>query len=120
MKGMAMDLKLSRAGLLLEPHQILGLRDAVGARLHVRRGKIWITQHDDGRDVVVAEGAGFTLDRPGLAIVHALEPAEVAVAEAGAPTAHRRWWGRAGRWIVSTFGPEGIDRYRPGASHRYL
>lgn len=117
-----MDLTLSRAGLLLESHQIFGLRDAVGARVQVRRGKVWITQHDDGRDVLVAEGGGFTLDRPGLAIVHALEPAEVAVAEAGteSPWPHRRWWGRAKRWIVWAFGPDAVDRYRPGPAHRYL
>ena len=112
-----MDLKVSRAGLLLEPHQVFGLSDAIGAQLQVRRGTVWITQHADGRDVMVSEGGGFTLDRPGLAIVHALEPAEVAVAEPGA-TAHRRWWGRAKRWIVSAFGPAAIDRADP--SRRYL
>ena len=114
-----MDLKVSRAGLLLEPHQMFGLSDAIGAHLQVRRGTVWITQHADGRDVMLSEGGGFTLDRPGLAVVHALEPAEVAVAEPRAAT-HRRWWGRAKRWIVSTFGPEAIDRYRPGHAHRYL
>lgn len=115
-----MDLKLSRAGLLLEPHQIFGLSDAIGARLQVRRGKVWITQHDDGRDVMVAEGGGFTLDRPGLAIVHALEPAEVAVAEPGSesPWPHRHWWGRAKRWIVWAFGPDAVERIPPGSANR--
>jgi DUF2917 family protein len=117
-----MDLKLSRAGLLLEPHEIFGLRDAVGARVQVRRGKVWITQHDDARDLLVGEGGGFTLDRPGLAVVHALEAAEVAVAEAGAApsAAHRRWWGATKRWIVWAFGPDAVERFRPGAAHRYL
>jgi hypothetical protein len=117
-----MDLKLSRAGLLLEPHQVFGLRDAVGARLQVRRGRIWITQDNDGRDLLVSQGGGFTLDRPGLALVHALESAEVAVAEPGADTRgpNRRWWGRATRWIVWAFGPAAIDRYRPGPWQRYL
>jgi DUF2917 family protein len=117
-----MDLKVSRAGLLLEPHQIFGLRDAVGARLQVRRGKVWITQDRDRRDLMVEEGGGFTLDRPGLALVHALEPAEVTVAEAGTetPWPHRRWWGGARRWIVWAFGPGAIDRHRTGPWERYL
>jgi DUF2917 family protein len=117
-----MDLKVSRAGLLLEPHQIFGLQDAVGARLQVRRGKVWITQDDDGRDLMVSEGGGFTLDRPGLALVHALEPAEVALAEPGAATRwpQRRWWGSARRWIVWAFGPGAIDRHSKHPWKRYL
>jgi hypothetical protein len=118
MKGHAMNLKIGRAGLLLEPHQTLGLHDAVGAQIQVRRGKVWITQHQDDRDLMVDAGAAFTLDRPGLALVHALETAEVAVAEP-APARHR-WWGAAGRWIAWAFGPESIERYRPGHAHRYL
>ncbi len=117
-----MDLKVSRAGLLLEAHQIFGLADAIGACVQVRRGKVWITQDDDGRDVMLTAGGAFTLDRPGLALVHALESAEVAVAEPGSesPWEHRRWWGRAKRWIVWAFGPDAIDRARPGPAHRYL
>jgi DUF2917 family protein len=102
MKGTVMDLKVSRAGLLLEPHQIFGLSDAIGARLQVRRGRVWITQHEDGRDVTLSAGGGFTLDRPGLAV------------EDGAATSQRRWWGRAKRWIVWAFGPDAVDRRRPG------
>lgn len=117
-----MELKLSRADLLLQPHQVVGLVDATGAHLSVRRGKVWITQHDDGRDLVVTTGEGFTLDRPGLALVHALEAAEVALAEDGTatPRPRRRWWGRAKRWIVSAFGPEAIERYHPGRGHYHL
>jgi Protein of unknown function (DUF2917) len=117
-----MDLKLSHAGLVLEPHQIFGVRDAVGVRLQVRRGKVWITQDRDGRDLMISEGDGFTLDRPGLALVHALEPAEVAVAEPGAarPWPQRRWWGGAGRWIAWAFGPDAIDRRSKRPWDRYL
>lgn len=117
-----MNLKIGRAGLLLEPHQTLGLRDAVGAQIQVRRGKVWITQHQDDRDLMVDAGATFTLDRPGLALVHALETTEVALAEpsAAAPRGRGPWWGAVRRWIVWAFGPESIERHRPGPSHRYL
>ena len=117
-----MDLKVSRAGLVLEPQQIVGLSDAIGARVQVRRGSVWITQDGDGRDVMIGQGDGFTLDRPGLAIVHALEPAEVALAAPGEDPvwSYRRWWGATRRWIVGAFGPESIERFRPGPFHRYL
>ena len=116
-----MDLKLSRAGLLLEPHQMFGLRDAVGARVQVRRGKVWITQDEDERDLMLGAGGEFTFDRTGLALVHALEQTEVALAEpASAALTRHRWWGAAKRWIVWAFGPGSIDRYRPGPWHRYL
>lgn len=115
-----MNLSLSRAALLLAPHQTVGLSDAIGTRVQVRRGTVWITQHDDGRDLMVRAGSDFTLDRPGLALVHALEPAEVALAEPAPTSARRRWWGAARRWIIGTFGPDSIDRHRTGPWHRYL
>jgi Protein of unknown function (DUF2917) len=123
-----MNLKLSRVELLLAPHQTVGLVDAVGAHVEVRRGKVWITQHEDGRDLMVAAGGGFTLDRPGLALVHALEPTEMALAEGGTGTARLKGWKSVpravlraiGRWIAWNFGPEAIDRYRPGPWHRGL
>jgi DUF2917 family protein len=128
MKGGAMNLKLSRAELRLEPRQVVGLLDAAGAQVRCRRGKLWITQHRDGRDLVVAAGGGVTLDRPGLALIHALEPAEVAledsVPEPGrierVERAARGALRAIGRWIARTFGPEAVDRYHPGPWHRYL
>lgn len=110
-----MNLKLTRAELRLEPHQVIGLRDADGTRVQVRRGRLWITQDRDGRDLLVAAGNAFTLDRPGLALLHALEPADVALSDAErAPTRLQRSLRALGRWIALTFGPKAIDRYRPG------
>jgi hypothetical protein len=118
MKGSAMNLKLTRAELRLEPHQVVGLRDAEGTRVQVRRGRVWITQDRDGRDLLVAAGNAFTLDRPGLALLHALERADVALSDPErAPSRLHRSVRAFGRWIAFAFGPESLDRYRPGPWH---
>lgn len=38
-------------------------------------GTIWITQEGDPRDIFLAAGERFTLDRPGLALISAEEGA---------------------------------------------
>jgi len=122
MKGVAVNLKLSRAELRLEPHQTIGVVDAVGARVDVRRGKVWITQEAEARDFIVAAGRGLTLERPGLALVHALQPAEVALGEPPDSRLSRsgaRPLAVLKRWLASTFGPEAIERYHPGPARRY-
>jgi hypothetical protein len=43
-----------------------------GQRVFSVRGDLWITQEHDHRDIVLRSGEGFTLDRPGVAIVYAL------------------------------------------------
>ena len=114
-----MNLKLNRAELHLESHQVVGLLDAAGARVQVRRGRLWITQDRDGRDLLVDAGKEFTLDRPGLALIHAIETADVSLSEKAeqAPTRRPGWLRAVGRWIASAFGPEALDRYRPGPWH---
>lgn len=123
MKGVAVNLNLSRAGLLLEAHQTIGVVGAVGARVDVRRGKIWITQEAETRDFIVAAGDGLTLERPGLALVHALQPAEVTLGEPGDCRPARsgaRPLAALKRWLASIFGPEAIERCHPGPGRRYL
>lgn len=46
-------------------------------------GVAWITQTDDARDVILAKGQSFVLDRPGLAVVYALRDATLLVGEPG-------------------------------------
>ena len=48
-------------------------------------GSVWITQDRDRRDVVLSPGQGFTLDRPGMAVVSALADASFVVHESPAP-----------------------------------
>lgn len=76
-----MEISLPHADIALERGVSLQLADGLGVRVRCRDGSVWITQHLDRRDVVLAAGESFTLDRPGLAIVHAMRGARVALDE---------------------------------------
>lgn len=58
---------------------LLRLRNRFGATVTVVRGRIWITQDSDRRDVVLDAGESFVIDRPGLAVVQAFGAACVGV-----------------------------------------
>ena len=58
------------------------LHDRTGDRVVCLDGQVWITQHNDTRDIVLEPGQCFELDRPGLALVFALQDAVITV---GAP-----------------------------------
>lgn len=46
-------------------------------------GAVWITQSLDARDVILARGQSFVLDRSGRAVVYALKDAAIVVGPAG-------------------------------------
>lgn len=111
-----MNIKVARADLLLQDREVLRLRDAIGARVHCLSGALWVTQHRDPEDHFVGPGDALTLDRPGLALIHAMAPAEVVLSES-VPHADRsprpvRALRAAAGWFARQFGPEAIDRHR--------
>jgi hypothetical protein len=55
----------------LAPDDLIGLGDARGATLRVTRGTLWVTLEHDTRDVVLAAGDAFTIDRGGLTLIQA-------------------------------------------------
>ena len=60
--------------------KLIGIDHGEGSRVNCMEGALWITQSNDPRDVVIAQGESFVLDRPGLALVCAAAgPAVVAV-----------------------------------------
>jgi len=59
----------------LNDGELAELRDVRGATLRVTRGTLWITQHRDVRDVVLRAGDVWTVERDGLTLVEAQEPA---------------------------------------------
>jgi hypothetical protein len=75
----------ARAVITLETGQ--SLRVARGARVEIacRSGVVWITQERDIRDLFVAHGERLTIAPRGLALVTALEHAQVDVTDMRTP-----------------------------------
>ena len=55
----------------LDKRQSLVLRNAQGTVVAVDRGCVWVTLERDPRDIVLAKGMRFEIDRPGRTIVAA-------------------------------------------------
>jgi len=56
---------------VLRPRETLLLDHAQGSVLAVERGCLWVTLERDPRDIILAQGMRFTIDRPGRTIVAA-------------------------------------------------
>ena len=72
------------APLTLEPialaaRSVHRIENAKGVRVSCVRGATWITQERDQRDMILAAGQSFVLDRPGLAVVYAFKDAVITV-----------------------------------------
>jgi hypothetical protein len=74
--------------------QLLRLRDERGRGIAVISGSVWLTQDADDRDILLGPGQSFVLDRPGLAIVQALQDTGLMVFDARAPQPRRSAWPR--------------------------
>ncbi len=115
-----MNIRLDRAQLHLEAREVIRMYDPRGARVECVRGTLWITQDRDHEDYFLAANDALTLERPGLALIHAQERSEVVLSDP-APYPHQRQGVRralvaalraVGRGFVRQFGPESIERHR--------
>ena len=92
--------------LYLTQGELLELPDARGATLHVPRGRVWITQENDRRDIVLDAGDTWTLERPGLAVAQAHGDTTLALFGKGRSGATRRsatgWDAWFSRWFERT------------------
>ena len=77
-----MRMSLNEVKLGLERRQNMSLVQAVGTRITCVSGCLWLTQHRDARDIVLAAGESFVLDRPGVAVIEAIRPSTLAIREA--------------------------------------
>ncbi len=68
-----------RHALTLGQGDILRITDSRGLLVRVAQGRIWLTEEGDRRDILVGPGESFRLERAGLALVYALEPAALAL-----------------------------------------
>jgi len=115
-----MNISFDRAGLRLDARQMIRLQDPEGARVRVVSGALWITQNTDRQDHWLEADGALTLDRPGLALIHAQQPSEIVLIEPAPLPGLRDRIGQAiagaaratGKWLVQEFGPESIDRPR--------
>ena len=69
--------------VVLERLGTLPLCASVGAKIACVSGELWVTQENDARDIILGPGQEFTIDRPGLTLVHAAQPSVVHMENAG-------------------------------------
>ncbi len=81
-----MNLEFNPQALCLRPNQLLKVRGGIGHVVVCHGGSLWVTQHRDGRDVVLRAGESFALDRRGLVLVQALEQSALSIAPPGSGT----------------------------------
>lgn len=63
----------------LAPREVVLLDGARGTTLRVTRGRVWLTQERDPRDIILAAGDVFTVERGGRTVVEAQGDATVCV-----------------------------------------
>jgi hypothetical protein len=67
-----MRLELDQGAVRLSPHQTLRLRDSAGSTVCAVEGSVWITEENQARDIVLAQGNCYRLRNRGLALVNPL------------------------------------------------
>lgn len=65
----------------------LRIHEGEGRSIAVFNGLVWITQEGDPRDAFIASGQTFTIDRPGLVLVDAMNDTDLIVLAPGVPAA---------------------------------
>ena len=67
-----MKTDLSSSTICLSPGQLLELRNARGRAVSSVAGELWLTQHDDTRDVVIRAGETYRVECGGVTLVQSL------------------------------------------------
>lgn len=84
-----MNIELDVSTLSLPRDGLIALRDAQGTRVICETGVLWITEDHEQGDVLLEPGQSFTISRPGLTLIMALEPASLRLRERREPVAAR-------------------------------
>ena len=66
--------------LLLDRGETVPLRGVQGRTVRAHSGRIWITEENGSRDVVLEPGESFRLAHCGLALVEAFSDASISIA----------------------------------------
>jgi len=101
----------------LDQGELVQLDGGRGTTLRVTRGTLWITLEDDVRDVVLASGDSFTVDRDGLTLIEAQERSTVCVIALHAIDVHRgprpALSSRIAAWLTSVGAADSDRRFAP-------
>jgi hypothetical protein len=82
-KEMAMQQLMDIRPISLKARGVHRIANGRGLRITCFKGPVWVTQQGDERDIILAAGQSFVLDRKGAALVYALKDAAIHVGEAG-------------------------------------
>lgn len=106
-----MNIGFNRVELHLDAREVIRVYDPSGARVECVRGGLWITQDKDFEDHFLSANDALTLDRRGLALIHAQQPSDIVLIEPAPRGSSLERAARAlGLWFARTFGPDSIDR----------
>ena len=67
-----MQLELKAGAVRLAANQTLKLVDGAGSTVCATEGSVWITEENQPRDIVLAEGNCYRLRNAGLAVINPL------------------------------------------------
>ena len=110
-----MEANLMQASVCLEPRCAISLTDAAGAEVTCLTGRIRLTMGSDSRDIVLAKGDAYTVERNGLTLVNAAEPSRLQVRVGQARRgAWRGWLTRLWDWLVQVGEARARARMRRG------
>ena len=83
---------------VLGTHQVEVMDEAAGTLVACISGCVWLTLHEDSRDIVLKAGDSFRIDRPGPVVITAGKGAELHLVahcpEPAASGAVGGWWRR--------------------------
>jgi hypothetical protein len=80
--------------------QTVSLYDAIGTRITCLSGALWITQENEGRDIVLNPGKEVTLDRKGKTVIYAVNQSLGISFESREAAPDTPWWRRLGHaWL---------------------
>ena len=79
---------LKPAAITLRKGEIRRLHNGLGQRIEALSGSLWVTIDNDVRDIVVAPGEGFNVDRDGDTLISAMDDSEFVLFDALETTRH--------------------------------